>query len=191
MINKTQKRDNDSGLERYRLNVDKMVNQLVPHYIGGRRIILYLQALLFPLQQLNDEFDVWAREKLIEASMTSQVFKFEWFLNHKMRRYFLDPSGMITIRNRRQEADPVYYAIEDGKSKVIRRQDEEGKTSSVYSQNELCSRFKCSFVVYSPVPEQRKTSQEEYDALLRYWIDRYRIAGKTYTIQYNNNNERI
>ena len=68
---------------RYYINFDKTINQLVPYYIGGRKLILYLQALMSPLRRLNDDFVSYAKETRIEAAMTSQIFKFEWFLNHK------------------------------------------------------------------------------------------------------------
>ena len=41
---------------RYAINLDKTVNQLVPYYLGGRKLILYLQALMKPLQTINDAF---------------------------------------------------------------------------------------------------------------------------------------
>lgn len=34
----------------YKIDTDKMVNQLVPHYLGGRRLVLFLQSLLAPLK---------------------------------------------------------------------------------------------------------------------------------------------
>ena len=37
----------------YRINTDRIVNQLVPHYLGGRKLILFLQAILQPLNSLN------------------------------------------------------------------------------------------------------------------------------------------
>lgn len=83
---------------RYYINFDKTVNQLVPYYIGGRKLILYLQALLHPLRKLNDDFIAYAKETRIEAAMTSQIFKFEWYLNRKFKQYFIH-GGKITIKN--------------------------------------------------------------------------------------------
>ena len=71
----------------YRINTDRMVNQLVPHYLGGRKLILFLQAILQPLNSLNVKWKEWADEKRIEAAMTSQVIMMEYFLNHKFRKY--------------------------------------------------------------------------------------------------------
>ena len=71
------------------INFDKLVNQLTPHYLGGRKYVLWLQSLCHPLKSLNDAFKEWAVEKRIEASMTSQTIMLEWFLNHKFNKYFI------------------------------------------------------------------------------------------------------
>ena len=82
---------------RYYINFDKTINQLVPYYIGGRKLILYLQALMSPLRRLNDDFVSYAKETRIEAAMTSQIFKFEWFLNHKFSKYFAHGGRQQTL----------------------------------------------------------------------------------------------
>ena len=63
---------------RYKLPIDKLVNQLVPHYLGGRKYILFIQSLVYPLKIINDRFIDFAKERHIEARMTSQVMYFEW-----------------------------------------------------------------------------------------------------------------
>lgn len=83
---------------RYKINFDKTINQLVPYYIGGRKLILYLQALMKPIQELSNAFSEYAKEQRIETAMTSQIFYFEWFLNRKFSKYFLN-GGQITIKN--------------------------------------------------------------------------------------------
>lgn len=35
---------------RYKLSIDRTVNRLVPHYLSGRRFILFVQSCLYPLQ---------------------------------------------------------------------------------------------------------------------------------------------
>ena len=72
----------------YRINMDRLVNQLVPHYLGGRKLILFLQSILQPLNSLNIGWVTWADEKRIEAAMTSQVIMMEYFLNRKFCKYF-------------------------------------------------------------------------------------------------------
>ena len=43
----------------YRINMDRLVNQLVPHYLGGRKLILFLQSILQPLNSLNIGWVTW------------------------------------------------------------------------------------------------------------------------------------
>ena len=84
---------------RYYINFDKTINQLTPAYIGGRKLILFMKSLAHPLRALNDAFVEWAKETRIEASMTSQIFKFEWYLNRKFSKYFVNQSNRIAITN--------------------------------------------------------------------------------------------
>ena len=93
----------------YRINTDRIVNQLVPHYLGGRKLILFLQAILQPLNSLNVKWKEWADEKRIEAAMTSQVIMMEYFLNHKFRKYFLDTSEHIVISDGAINGVPIYW----------------------------------------------------------------------------------
>ena len=68
---------------RYKLSIDRTVNRLVPHYLSGRKFILFVQSCLYPLQRTNEWFRSFTRERHIEARMTSQVIYFEWFLNYR------------------------------------------------------------------------------------------------------------
>ena len=83
---------------RYKLPIDRSVNRLVPHYLSGRRFILFVQSCLYPLQSLNERFRTFARERHIEARMTSQVIYFEWFLNYRFGKYIKDGKDRIFIK---------------------------------------------------------------------------------------------
>ena len=43
-------------MKRYNLPTDRLVNQLVPHFLGGRKYILFIQSLVYPLKSLNERF---------------------------------------------------------------------------------------------------------------------------------------
>lgn len=176
---------------RYGINFDKLVNRLVPHYMGGRKLILYLQAILKPMQTINESFAEYAKETRIEASMTSQIFKFEWFLNRKLKKYFLE-GGSISIRNSEHSGTPIYYedANVDASSHLLMYQsneDEANNSSYLYRQNEKAEDCKVSFVVTSPMIDTTLITQEQYDSMLKNYIDKYRISGKTYLIKYISN----
>lgn len=177
---------------RYSINFDKTVNQLVPHYLGGRKLILYLQALVSPLQVLNQKFLEWARETKIEASMTSQVFKFEWFLNHKFSQYFVDPTARISLQTQSRLGAELHWEktqAVDVNNAITRLESENvdpNDTMILYNSTENEAVGNVSFMVYSPEIDTTKISQTEYIAQLRYQINKYKTSGKTFSIQYNN-----
>lgn len=175
---------------RYVVNFDKTINRLIPYYIGGRKLILYLQALLKPLQQVNAAFVEYAKETRIEAAMTSQVFKFEWFLNRKLGKYFLDGST-ITIGNSEHLGVPIYYgnaSIPQTEHMVLYQASESSAhTTELTYQNEGIGGNNVSFVVTSPSVNTQLITQEKYEAMLRHYINRYRLSNKTYIISYTSN----
>lgn len=174
---------------RYWINIDKTVNQLVPYYLGGRKLILYLQAILHPLQGLSDRFSSWAKETRIEASMTSQVFKLEWFLNRRFSKYFMDPDERITFSNAIKTGLALYYqdsGVTLADNPVMTTQQHHTPSSPILRYiSETPDECSFSFLVSSPRIDTRKIRTEDYLSQLQYWIDRYRIAGKTYKIIIN------
>ena len=94
---------------RYKLPIDRLVNQLVPHYLSGRRFILFVQSCLYPLQGLNERFRTFARERHIEARMTSQVIYFEWYLNYRFGKYLKDGRDRIFIRDSESLGVDLYH----------------------------------------------------------------------------------
>ncbi len=174
---------------RYFINFDKTVNQFVPHYLGGRKLILFLQSILVPLQQLNNEFSEWAKERRIEASMTSQIFKLEWFLNRKFSKYFTNPAEKITIANTVRQGLPLYRqkaGVQLSENPALEQQSAHtAKDPVLYKVSERPDECSYSFIVNSPAINTAAISESEYIAQVQYWVDRYRTAGKTYKIKIN------
>lgn len=173
---------------RYFINFDKTINQLVPYYLGGRKLILYLQALMSPLRQLNDDFVSYAKETRIEATMTSQMFKFEWYLNHKFSKYFAN-GGRISIKNSEGLGTPIYKEsanIDDSQNMLIYYGSETdiARQLVLYRSDEQTEESTVSFVVTTPQIDTKLISEQKYTAMLKYVIDRYRLANKTYIIKY-------
>lgn len=173
---------------RYFINFDKTINQLTPSYIGGRKLILFIQSLLSPLRSVNDEFVDWAKETRIEASMTSQVFQFEWYLNRKFSKYFIDSAHRIVITNSTQTGVPIYAenaSIPKSDHMVSHFEEENIKDEPLYFQNEKTATNSCSFIVSSPIIDESKISIDAYRAMLSYYIDKYKLANKTYIITFS------
>lgn len=173
---------------RYYINFDKTINQLVPYYIGGRKLILYLQALMSPLRRLNDDFVSYAKETRIEAAMTSQIFKFEWFLNHKFSKYFAH-GGRISIKNTAVLGVPIYKEsanIDESLNMLVYHSTETNiaRQLTLYHSDEKTKESTVSFIVTTPQIDTKLISEQKYIAMLKYVIDRYRLANKTYIIKY-------
>ena len=173
---------------RYRINFDKTINQLVPYYLGGRRLILYLQALIRPLQQANESFVEYAKETRIEAAMTSQIIKFEWYLNRKFCKYFAT-GGRIVIKNSEQPGTPIWHEsanITQSDNMLVHTESEatEPRQLILYRSDEQTDESSVSFFVATPRIDTKLISESKYIAMLKYVIDKYRLANKTYIIKY-------
>lgn len=172
---------------RYSISFDKTINQLTPHYIGGRKLILLMQALVSPLKSLNQDFTEYATEKRIETSMTSQILPFTWFLNRKFKKYFQSQAERITITNMATLGVPIYNENAD----IIQTEnlslytEKEGKGNAFYYQNERTDTNTYSFIVHSPAIDTTLISKQSYLSMLTYWVERYRLAGKTYKIVFD------
>lgn len=174
---------------RYFINFDKTINQLVPYYLGGRKLILYLQALMSPLRKVNDAFVEYAKETRIEAAMTSQMFKFEWYLNRKFKKYFAN-GGKISIKNSEALGTPIYHKsanIDVEQNMLIFRDKEPDITRQLilYRSDEQTDESTVSFIVTTPQIDTKLIAEQKYVAMLKYVIDRYRLANKTYIIKYD------
>lgn len=173
---------------RYKINFDKIINQLVPFYLRGRKLILYLQAIMSPLRRINNEFAEYAKETRIEASMTSQIFKFEWYLNRKFSKFFAS-QGRISIKNSESLGTPIYHEsanIPQADNAHIHYHSEGiGSDNLVlYRSDEQTESSSTSFIVTTPPIDTKLISEQKYIAMLKYVIDKYRLANKTYTIKY-------
>lgn len=177
---------------RYRLPTDRLINQLVPHYLSGRKYILFLQSLVWPLKTLNDRFVVFAKEKRIEAAMTSQVFYFEWYLNRKFGKYLADPAQKIVIKESSPIGVDIYFENADyskpftvwfeGEQILTSNEAENPRLMHLLSEEKAVN--KASFIVCVP---QINITEHEFVNMLSHTVNTYKIAGKTYLIQINNN----
>lgn len=171
----------------HKINVDRLVNQLVPHYLGGRRLILFLQSCLKPLQTANDRWVEWVQEKKVEASLTSQVILMEYYLNKKFKKYFKDQDKRIIISDGTVPGVLIYFqsAGENISKFVLYNEDENGKKQPFQWQNEKSSSNDVSFIVFCPYVNTNIVTEKELSGMISYVIDKYKVAGKSYRIEFN------
>ena len=173
---------------RYRLPTDKLINRLVPYYLSGRRYILLLQSWAYPLKELNDRFTAFAREKHIEARMTSQVMYFEWFLNHKFSSYFVHSADRIFITETTPLGVDIYRenAVNSRPFTVWKQNEQIATTNPLekprefYQIAEERSINKVSFLVNVPAIT---IATKEFVYMLSFIVNTYKVAGKTYLIK--------
>lgn len=175
-------------MRRYKLPIDKLINRLVPYYLNGRRYILLMQSLVYPLQMLNEWFVAFAREKHIEARMNSQVICFEWYLNYKFGRYLTDASDRIFLSESVSLGVDLYHedavhgrpftVWKEGEIVITSRPEEMPREFYYIAEERAIN--KASFVVN--VPPIRIPTQE-FVYLLSHVVNTYKVAGKTYLIK--------
>lgn len=173
---------------RYRVPTDKLINRLVPYYLSGRRYILLLQSLVYPLKTLNERFEQFAKEKHIEARMTSQVMYFEWYLNYKFKRYFDKGEDRIFISESSPLGVDIYHeGAKNSKPFTVWMQSEQVLTSNpleepreFYRLAEERALNKVSFMVNVP---SITIPTKEFVYMLSYVVNTYKVAGKTYLIK--------
>lgn len=141
-----------------------------------------------PLKTLNDIFVAWAKEKRIEATMTSQIIMLEWFLTRKFKEYFVDHSQTIQVVESKPTGIPFYNedakGVQTYEHVLLMRQSEKDSKGTVVlrGEHESVVTANVSFLVRCPKLKLDQEGKEEFLNMLRYWIDRYRIANKTYNI---------
>lgn len=167
----------------YRFNVDRIVNRLVPHYMGGRKLILFLQSCMSPLYVLSDKWEEWANMKRIEATMTSQVILFEHYLTYRFKRYFSNPLNQITISEGTSSGTPLYWKESETMHDdvVLYGKKEAGKTVMFEFKGENLKDGNYDFTVNCPAIS-KNFNAEEIKLLLASQIDKYKIANKKYNI---------
>lgn len=175
-------------MKRYILPTDKLINRLVPYYLSGRRYILLMQSMVYPLQVLNERFMAFTKEKHIEARMTSQVICFEWYLNHKFGGYLADGSDRIFLSESVSLGVDLYHenAIhghpftvwKEGEAVLTSRPEEMPREFYYIAEERAIN--KVSFMVNVP---QITIPTQEFVYLLSHVVNIYKVAGKTYLIK--------
>jgi hypothetical protein len=175
---------------RYRLPTEKLINRLTPHYLPGRKYILFLQSLVYPLQTLNDRFVAFAKEKQIEARMSSQTVYFEWFLNRKFGKYLAVSGEAIYITESVPAGVDIYHEnAQNGKPFTLWYENEAVATvnpaenpKELYLLSEEKAINRAGFMICVP---EISIDEKEFVYMLSYVVNTYKLAGKTCLIKIN------
>ena len=139
----------------YFFSTSKLVRKMLPVYIRGRKLQMLLYSLVYPLESLSELFGQWCQDMIITSNVTSQPIILNKYLNFKLKKYFVDQlDGFSIISN------------EEGVMKA--RIGEEIP--------------KVTFYVYAPACNTELISEERYFEIINSYLDKYKVAGKTYSI---------
>lgn len=176
-------------MKRYELPIDRIINQLVPYFLSGRKYILLLQSLAYPLKSINERFKDFAKAKHLEARMTSQTMWFEWFLNYKFQKYFTNPNERIYLQESQVIGVDIYH--EDAHQsrpftvwynyELISTDNPEEEPKEFYYLTEEKTINKVSFMVC--VPSITNVDIQEFVYMLSHTVNTYKVVGKTYLIK--------
>ena len=171
----------------YRINTDRLINQLMPHYLGGRRTILFLQSCMQPLNSLNEKWKEWADERRLEAAMTSQVILLEHYLNHKFNKYLFDRTKRIVISDGAVNGVPLYWQDSEAYDSALVlynfSESPRNETALRYKDEKQANSDK-SFVICCPDINTSLITEKELTAMIIYHVRKYCIAGKTFNVTY-------
>ncbi len=157
--------------------------------LSGRKYILFLQSLVYPLKTLNDWFQGFAKQKMIEANMTSQIIHFEWFFELYVRafslvirnRRFILPTvlwlGWICIMKKHCIASLAPFRFE-GEAVATVNPLENPRPFYFHSEEKEVN--KVSFMVCVP---EIDIDEQEFVYMLSFVVNNYKLAGKTYLIK--------
>jgi hypothetical protein len=149
-------------------------------------MILFLQSLLQPLNTLNKTWKEWADEKRIEAALTSQVIMLEYFLNRKFKKYLADTSQPIIISDGEVNGTPMYWQSANSVDDVVLYNASEKKDTQTFRwKDEKLVSSDVSFIVSCPAVNTEIISETELTAMISYYVEKYRIAGKTFKVIYS------
>lgn len=70
------------------INNAKLIGRLLPFWARGKKVSLFLQAILSPIASAHNSFKIWALEKFIECHITAQKASLEWYLRYKLKYHF-------------------------------------------------------------------------------------------------------
>ena len=97
--------------DKYAVDNQKLVSRLLPYFLRGKKILLFLLSIISPIESLHFNWRKWALAKTIEASASTQPVVFRWYLKKMLQPYMANPNDEFRIGV--GEAEYYLYIFED------------------------------------------------------------------------------
>lgn len=97
------------NVDRYSANSKTLLGELTPFFLRGKKFLRFMAAICAPLDNVNETFKQWCKEKLVDAATTSQIIVLKWSMREKLKQYFLNENdGFQFYTYGREEYTTIY-----------------------------------------------------------------------------------
>lgn len=185
------------NIDRYTVESKNLIGKILPFFLRGNKMARFLTAISSPLDKVNEMFQKWVYNTLIDTATTSQVIVLKWSLKIRLQEYLLkqesefkfdtyERNKYTTLYEDQSEqsnySDNKIYMPEDAKDSSI------GKEFSqiiIRDKNELTSETN-EILIIAP-PHNSKISDNLYIKKIRQYIETYLIYNIEYKIVISKN----
>jgi len=175
--------------EKYQIDNARAICRLLPFWIRGRRMILFLEAVSHPLKKVHDAFKEWAYERLIDATITSQQISLVWFLNHRLRKYFINQGDSFRITSDAFSEGEIVYNFSENFLTGNHYAYDYGEEVEPATENMLLKNFNegvtynADIIIIAPdIVETEEYGKENYKNEIRRYIDSYITVPDKYEV---------
>ncbi len=159
-------------MKKYSFSVWLLVRRLLPPFLRGAKMQVWLDVLLQPVTLLLDDLNTFAAQKTIEARYTSQTLSLQDWLN---RRFDADQRRILVL-HATEQSDYDYFHSEGQPSDYDYLPEENHTFGYLYFSGENTEGFAEDFRVQIPLSLNEKADE------IRAQVLRYKFAGYTYAI---------
>lgn len=175
--------------EKYQIDNARAICRLLPFWIRGRKTILFLEAVAHPLKSVHDTFKEWAYERLIDAAITSQQLSLVWYLNHRLRKHFINPNDSFRITSDAFSEGEIVYnfseALLAGNHYAYNYGEEiEDATENMLLKNyDEGIEYNADIVIIAPnIIENQDYTESNYKNEIRRYVDAYITVPDKYEV---------
>lgn len=172
------------NVDRYSADSKTLVCELTPFFLRGKKLLRILAAICAPLDTVNQAFQKWAMNTIVEAATTSQIIVLKWSMKNMLQQYFENENDeFVFYTYGRSDYTTVYetqaeqlfhqgakkiYMPEDAKDDFVSYKD---NRVVIRNREELKNESNDLFIV-APA-HNHKISDESYAQKIRQCIEPY------------------
>lgn len=163
-------------MSKYNINFASLARALLPSVMRTAvKMASILRAIVKPLQTLNNRFNLLRTQTDYQVLFDSRVIYMEKLLNDffdtSLRRIYIGDGSLIP------RPEFIYNVVENRPPVFIYNEAE--AQPPVYLRNRAESISAIDFIVYVPLAILTPENAQQ----IRAWVNRYRLAGKRFSIQ--------